>query len=352
MKLKVKAIGVAVAMAVGALSTSALAASPYGNATQKGSLLVFPKINVGDGVDTVVQITNDYSGGVTLKCYYQTTDRANYRIKHKTDFTVDLTKNQTVWWVASSGFGGTPATGNVTTVPQFSPMADGYPTDAGELKCWAVTRDLTAELHFNHLIGTATVLERSEAFTYQAYSFQAVTPSQASENTNTVLPTPGVLSLNNVKYDSCTKQALGNIYSVTGPWGGTEEGGRQARVDLVQCDQDLRETYVPPVTKYVFEFWNENENKFTGTEVCGDSWIELDFWNLQEARFANLKTIGAYFRVSAVGQICPTARNGGVMGVLEQLSPNGDLVGNTLHGRGSYLGTILYDVGNPNEVKK
>lgn len=350
MKAKVKAMGVAVAMAVGALSTSAVAVSPYGNATQKGSLLVFPKINVNEGVDTFIQITNDTSAGVTLKCYYQTTDRADYRVKHKTDFSVDLTKNQTIWWTAAVGFGGTPGTGNIITVPQFSPMSDGYATNAGELKCWASTKNLDGELHWNHLVGTATVLEGAEAFTYQAYAFQAVEGGYAAGATGTVLSNPGILSLDGVKYDFCSKQAIGNVFSVTGPWGGAE--GRQARVDLVQCDQDLRETYVPPITKYVYEFWNENENKFTGTEVCGDSWIEQDLWNLQEARYGNLKTVGAYFRVSAVGQVCKDAKNGGVMGVLEQRSPfNGDLIGNTLSGRGNYSGVIKYDLGNPNEVK-
>jgi hypothetical protein len=339
--MKSKTLGIAVVAAIGVFSTSAFAVSPYGNGTQKGSLLVFPKIDITAGRDTFIQITNDYSGPVTLKCYYQTSEPgANYRIKHKTDFTVNLTKNQTTWWYASNGAAGSGFFRQ--GVPQFSPMADGYNATAGELKCWAVTENLSAEIHFNHLVGTATVVDGGKAFTYNAYSFQALTPGQGSVNTGAVLPTPGVLSLNNVKYDSCPLQAIGNAFATTGPYPATIFSGQ---VDLVQCNQDLRETYTPPVTKYVFEFWSENENKFTGTEVCGDSWIEKDLWDLQESRFANLKTTASYFRVSGVGQICVGGKDGGVYGVMSQRWPNGALTGSTLNGRGNFNGQILYDTG-------
>ena len=348
--MKTKILAAVAATGAVLAATSALAVSPYGNGTQKGSLLIFPKINVQAGVDTLIQITNDYSGPVNLKCYYQTSEPVVYTRKHKTDFTVQLTKNQTIWWYASGGNFSTPAAeAKAQTVPNFSPMADGYVATAGELKCWATNPPGTAEIHFNHLVGTATVFAGNDAFTYNAYHFQAVAPSNASENTNNVLPSPGVLNLDNVEYDSCSKQAVGNIWSTQQAF----PGRGSAQVDLVQCNQDLRETYTPPVTKYVFEFWNENENKFTGTEVCGDSWIEVDLWSLQEARYTNLKTTAAYFRVSGVGQICPTAKDGGVMGVLTQrLSNNGALTGSTLNGRGSFNGKILYDVSGGNEVKQ
>jgi hypothetical protein len=395
--MKRKTLGIAVAVALGAMSTAALAVSPYGNGTQKGSLQIFAKVTP----NTVIQLTNDFTGAgtddgsVLVKCYYQTNEQAwgidrsnkdplkwapfpnNYRVKHHTDFLFPMTRNQTIWWHVGSG------RGTAGGIPVLFPMADGYAPNTGfngfldkgqveaaDLKCWAVDGN-GQEIHFNHLVGTATVYEGSDAFMYNAMSFQAVTPSNATENTRRVLPTPGVLNLDGVEYDSCSRQAIGNIYAVTDPWPkgrviSTElvspdsvEGRWAAQVDLVQCTQDLRETYVPPITKYVFEFWNENENKFTGTEVCGDSWIEIDLWNLEHAKRSNLKTAAAYFRASAVGQICKDAKDGGVMGVISQRTSNGALVGATLNGRGNYTGgKIYYDVGpyggggGGDEVKK
>ena len=365
MKTKVLVVAMAAALA----ATQALAISPYGNATQKGSLLIFPKVNN----NTMIQITNDYSGDVQVKCYYQTNEgpygnfnnlngvalqvedpylSGRYWVKHHTDFQFPITKNQTVWWWAD---GSSYSVG----VPNLFPMADGYVGVGADLKCWAVNATGEREIHFNHLIGTATVVDRQRAYTYNAYHFQAVFPSNASENTgNLLIPPAGQLNLNNVEYDSCSKQVIGNINAVTRPFKriamppiDTEEtadpNAYAAQVDLVQCTQDLRETYTPPITKYVFEFWSENEVRFTGSEVCGDSWIEIDLWNLPHARRDNLKTDKAYFRATAVGQICPGANADGLMGVLTQRLPNGAYVGSTLNGRGSFTGGKIYYDSNP-----
>ncbi len=101
MNLNKKALGVAVAVAL--LSTSAFAVSPYGNTNQKGSLLVFPLIDISDGKDTLIRITNDYSSDVDIKCYYQSTDRGNYKVKYRADLSFNLTKFQPGHWWASTG---------------------------------------------------------------------------------------------------------------------------------------------------------------------------------------------------------------------------------------------------------
>jgi hypothetical protein len=46
---------------VGLLSFSAFA-GPVGNTSQKGSLLIFPKIDVSDAHETIVRLTNDGKG--------------------------------------------------------------------------------------------------------------------------------------------------------------------------------------------------------------------------------------------------------------------------------------------------
>src|SRR2546430_995895 len=119
MKRKTLGSGIAAVVAVGMLSTSAFALTVFGNNSQKGSLLIFPRVQVtpadfvegpaaadgpAAGVDTLITLTNDSALAVRLKCYYATSDRvptpnsdpasALRRLKHFEDFTIDLTHNQ------------------------------------------------------------------------------------------------------------------------------------------------------------------------------------------------------------------------------------------------------------------
>src|SRR6184192_3369629 len=107
MKRKTLGSGIAAVVAVGMLSTSAFALTVFGNNSQKGSLLIFPRIQVIG--DTLITLTNDSSLPVRVKCYYATSDplptpftgtAASARsFKHFEDFTIDLTHNQPVaWW--------------------------------------------------------------------------------------------------------------------------------------------------------------------------------------------------------------------------------------------------------------
>ncbi|MBK7590765.1 MAG: hypothetical protein IPI27_05370 [Betaproteobacteria bacterium] len=41
------------------LGTSAFAMTPMGNVSNKGSLLIYPRIDVEDGNDTLITLTND-----------------------------------------------------------------------------------------------------------------------------------------------------------------------------------------------------------------------------------------------------------------------------------------------------
>src|SRR6184192_3205523 len=112
MKRKTLGSGIAAVVAVGMLSTSAFALTVFGNNSQKGSLLIYPRIQVGAGQDTLITLTNDSSLPVRVKCYYATSDpvptpnsdpaSALRRLKHFEDFTIDLTHNQPVaWWVST-----------------------------------------------------------------------------------------------------------------------------------------------------------------------------------------------------------------------------------------------------------
>src|ERR671922_981735 len=146
-------------LSVALLSTSAFAVAPIGNTTQKGSLLIFPRIDVSSKKDTIVRITNDYAKPVQLKCYFMDIE------KNKVDFEFKLTNNQPFWFSASSGSGTLP----VQPFPTFG----GH--DTGELKCWAVNAKGSEQISWNHLVGSATIYDYDsrQAAEYNAWGFQA-----------------------------------------------------------------------------------------------------------------------------------------------------------------------------------
>src|SRR5437667_2155944 len=187
MNRKTLGLGIAAVAAVGMLSTSAFALTVFGNNSQKGSLLIYPRILALPGADTLITLTNDSALPVLLKCYYATSDpvptpntstAAQLRgLKHFLDFTINLTHNQPIAWWASTGraysdsqrFGGFVA-------PPFGVWPDGAANRFhGELKCWAVTDDGANQKNHNHLFGTASIFVfNGQAAEYTAWAFQAI----------------------------------------------------------------------------------------------------------------------------------------------------------------------------------
>jgi hypothetical protein len=157
----------------------ASAAAPVGNTTQKGSLLIFPRVDVSPGTTTIIRITNAVSAEVQVKCYFMDVD------KNKVDFQFGITENQPFWFDVASGEG--------TKTVQSFPTHEGHYT--GELKCWAVSEDGTRQISWNHLVGSATVFdfEDSAAYEYNAWAFQAMRPQGG-----TVGSEQGRLNLNRI----------------------------------------------------------------------------------------------------------------------------------------------------------
>ena len=164
-----KTLGIAVAVAVGMLGTPAFAMTPMGNASNKGSLLIYPRIDVEDANDTLITLTNDSTGAVHLKCYYASSDDLGISYsgsassakskKHFLDFTIDLTHNQPIAFWAKSGWAVQPS-GKLPlqVAPPFGIFPDGAKRTAGELKCWAITDDGSTGLHYSHLFSTGSII--------------------------------------------------------------------------------------------------------------------------------------------------------------------------------------------------
>ena len=134
---KLLVFGLATALSAGI----AHAAPNVSSNTQKGSLLVFPDIDVRAGRTTLVRLVNDGDLSIYIKCLYQ--DFENNR----SDFAIQLTARQAVWFDAATGDG--------------SIFANGLPSQGrrtGELKCFATDMQENQIVH-NHLAGTATVMD-------------------------------------------------------------------------------------------------------------------------------------------------------------------------------------------------
>jgi hypothetical protein len=243
------------------------AAQNVANTSQKGSLLIFPKILVqsaffdGAGlkapggslgqppgyVNTFITIGNDYYQEVWVKCYWVD---ENQSIE---DFMFRLTPNQPIYFNAALGYGEPEI-----TVPPF--------VGKGELKCWAVNAAGDQQISWNHLYGNAFLVSEEMVVPYNAWSFTArgVAQGAAVGKGGEILLTgaPG-------GYDACPTYLVTNFFSA------------EDRMDvdnpdltLVPCKQDLRQDRTPTCTKAQFNIWNANETKYTGAYQCLKCWYE------------------------------------------------------------------------------
>jgi hypothetical protein len=337
-----KLLVAAIAVATAAVSSSAFAATKLGSPTQKGSLLIFPRVEAlnptgnffGATSDTLIQITNDSSKPVDLKCYWATTEGNPYnalggnaannegakkareliRENHAQDFGFSVTKNQPVsFWAGDIGNTGffSFLTTNVDA-PQFSFFQDGTWSNAGELKCWAVNSKSNAEVHHNHLTGKATIVSfadntnaaQGQAHEYNAMAFQAHywgdKKQQYEPNsinyTGRPLPTPFKLDLDGKEYDQCASALVGQFIPTYHP---VAHGDNRTQISVANCHEDLRQDADARITKLTYKVWNANEVSYTGAHECMGAWYESDLGSaFPHFQYKTLKTDTAYFRAT------------------------------------------------------
>jgi hypothetical protein len=338
-----KSIAIAMVLAT-SMGGSVFAAQNVANTSQKGSLLVFPKIDVRPGVTTLVRIQNDYFEDVSLKCYYMDF------FKNKRDFKVMLTKDQPFWFNAKTGDG-------TTHVPPFPQLGGENSTPYGELKCWAVNQAGSDEISFNHLAGTATVIDyqNGTAYEYNSWNFT----HRAGLAVGTPVGSPGNLVLDGGdNYDACPQYLI----STFGPQGATVNLGDGVAatfgptdLSVATCNQDLRQDMVKHYTKLKFDVWNEYEVKFTGAYQCTNSWYETDLTGLGEIEgypgqgaevftADTLGTVSARYRVEGIhSNVCPfDTEPAGLLGVQASYFDN-VVAGTTLNTAGALAGYVLWD---------
>ena len=231
-----------------AVATMASAAPNVANTTQKGSLLVFPKVVsfTTPAVETYFFIGNDNTVGTYIKCYWMDNNQS------VEDFHFVITANQPITFSTDDN--------------EYGPM---FGADrAGTLVCWAQNAEDTAPVAFNHLFGYAMISDGTNTVFYNAYSF-AVRGTAFDD-------VSGYLPLNaDTGYDGCPKYLITNFL----PDGGAAIGGLDPTVNfpditLWPCKQDLRQDRIPTCTKAKFDIWNGHEVKFTGAYQCFKCFFE------------------------------------------------------------------------------
>jgi len=263
-----------------AMSAGANAQQDRVSATEKGSLLVYSKIELvwnsaGNVIgDTFLTITNDFPEDVHVQFYFINGDAPdgenpgwNYY-----DNAFDLTKDQTKAWNASTG--GYLGSGDLSPFTVLDP--DGRDDGFGNriLRGYAygfAVNSANEEIRWNHLAGTGTLIryDRGAAWEYNAWAFQAVTGANGD-----ALGTPGTLSMDGAEYAPAFDQLLMTFQAVGSNAYSTPAYQVMSDTDITlhPATADLVREGLPVATKAEFNIWNENEVKFSGLYRCILCW--------------------------------------------------------------------------------
>jgi len=294
----------------------ASAAQNVGNTSQKGSLLIFPKIEVGAGKDTLISISNDYFKGVPVKCYW-VSEQQEIR-----DFQFLITVSQPIWFRASDGLGTASSlddgvTTKPMTVPPFFGEGDRTILTKGELKCWAVNFEGRRQINWNHLTGTAMVLDYTGQAAYQYNSFNFSARGFKANTIGQNVGTLGKLPLTGLdkQYDACPQYLMFNFFAhdkddnIDNWRVNLDDGQAQIKFNktdltMAPCKQDLRQDRIPTCSKAQFVVYNENEVQFTGAYQCFKCFYDhyLDEIDVGAGYFTvqNLHTLMGRFTVQGV----------------------------------------------------
>ncbi|MEW6249844.1 MAG: hypothetical protein AB1716_04300 [Planctomycetota bacterium] len=349
-----------VAFGLGLICASAFAQVqiPRVCGTDVGSLLIYPKVELRWNAageltqDTFISINNDYPEDVWVLLYF-ISEPCTW-----VDNDIVLTHNEPAYWSALTGL--------PKGVSPFEVAAARYPdpeggTDfvlRGTIFAWAINNQ-HQQIRWNHLYGTMTFVNyaRGDAWEANAYAFQANGVTQGQ-----VVGAPGTLLLTGTgaAYDIGYEYLLMDfVASGAQAYSGA---GRTVTHDtdltLVIVDQDLRqETRGPPLTKVIFDIWNENEVSFSGTEFCLEKWTQVLLSNIGGPFLVNnLHTNFGRARIRSVAsQLClpdpptnPPSAAHSLLGLTAKvLNFDGSRIataGTNMFGAGNRPTAILYDV--------
>lgn len=183
---------------------------PYNraNTAQKGSLIVFPKVEIkwrADGTivgDTIFHVSNDSGSDVDIRIIYANGEPTECNVLK---IMADLTANQASYWSALTGNRG-PGGGPIPSFRNMdlAPTADDDPLNPNGFihegfALVYVVNNQNQEIRWNHLLGSATIVryDLNAAWEYNAWAFQNRTRAEGQ----TLYAPFGRLELDGVEYN-------------------------------------------------------------------------------------------------------------------------------------------------------
>ena len=292
---------------------SAQAPRPRVSSTQKGSLLIYSKIEIkwdlnGDVTqDTILDMSNDYPADVVVKGYFINGDlELEQRCSgepcgdgiddtviqtfepgwNTADCKFTLTGDQPHFWSAANGsdlcqsFTVLDSDGRLDPETQGSSrILRGYALFyAVKFIAEAPEHGQFVEIRWNHLKGDAVLVNYANgtAWEYNAWAFQAHQSTSGEAPHGGPLRRPsGQLDLDGVEYDIPFSELTLDFYGTgtTALSGGDQTVMTDTDLTVHAVSADLRQDGCGPVlTKIEAEIWNEFETKFSGTRRCICCW--------------------------------------------------------------------------------
>ncbi len=341
------------------------------SASKKGSLLIYSKVElkwlqVAPEVfvpiqDTILDIGNDYPEDVKVQFYFVNGDPPLDEVcdpmcpliggrcpeeciverAHTgwnwVDCEILLTANQPTFLEMLTGnrLGGAGCQPFTELDPGFPP---GRPDPdnprlgrvlRGFAYAWAVKNDpedgQNRQIRWNHLLGDAAIVNffLATAAEYNAYAAAVVERPGGPANGDFV-GTAGVINLNGVEYDSAFARLLLDFYASGSIALSSEDVLVIVDTDITlhPISADLRqETNGPIKTKAKFDIWNENEIRFSGTEICVECWNQTLASRYPAPNHLLLSTLGTdkgKARIEGIASnipACPLAVDAALLGV-------------------------------------
>lgn len=306
------------------------------NTSQKGSVHVFPYVVADANRTTFIRLANEGPGDIDVHCEFR--DDKDVR----GGFVTTIKKRQATWVDVSEGG---IATYNMASA-QY-PQHEGGITSVGEglLVCWAVDEGDANQIRWNHIFGTATLVDYTNGtlFEYPSWAFQARTGADKSP-----VGVPGTILLDGLKYDACP----GSLHGVTGDNPDSPPGpppppppppppGPPTIVDPVivtPCVFDVRQDRDPFTTRLRVRTWTAAGVGPSTANTC------IDFWH----RVILPSATGSFQLDALADGICTGAQAVGLVGV--HYRPGDTARGGTgLAGSNMKNGVIYWDPSSPPE---
>ncbi len=371
--LGIAACGIAATMLMPA---SANAEQDRVSSSEKGSLVIFSKIEVivdpfGQVIqDTFLSLTNDFNEDVDVQLYFINGDSWT-----NVDTQITLTANQPIFW---SSHNGNPAGDGVGSgnVSPFSSAGPPIVDDFGNLvyrgyaMAWAVDFD-NLPIRWNHLSGSGMTVnyQLGTSYEYNAWSSQVGSgvPHGAAVAADGTINMDGTAQ----GYAQPYNELLLNFFAPGAPLVSQlfpPTGAIVVDTDLTLhlVDADLRMDGIPRRTKATINVWNMNETKFSNTRRCITCWDQTPLSQYADNAFIpnnfllqNIQTAAGKARIDGTAAFeCDdflTSEALPMLGISHKLivmEAGLSAAGSNLVGMGVESATIQYDAlaGGPDEI--